>query len=116
VRYQKSRKLGAAHSQTDFKTGDAWLRNLEHSRADPILIADANFVISQAINREILSKLTVFEPFPIENLVPIMIGRYLIHQYRSHLSPVPNDVRDRISIKPKTTSLYRPALWAFPYG
>ena len=48
-------------SSADPEAGHAWLGDLELGLADAVAVADADFVIGQALDGEVLSEVAAFE-------------------------------------------------------
>src|ERR1043165_9867269 len=88
ARGEKSSHLRLVRANPDAVAGHPRLRHLEKRRADPVAIADADLVIRQPLDGEVLAEPPVAEIAPAEPLLPIAIRLDLIHKDRPLLSPV----------------------------
>src|SRR5262245_42530594 len=70
---QQRRHPGLVHPNADAIAGNARLSDLEQSAADLIAGTDANSVVGQSFDREILAELSVDEVGPLQLLLPIAI-------------------------------------------
>src|SRR6516165_10360512 len=80
VRDQQCGHLRLVHADPHSVAGDARLRHFEQSAADPVTIADANFLVRQTLDGEVFSKLTIDEIAPTEPALPIVIRLDLIDE------------------------------------
>ena len=54
---EQRRHGGLVHADADAVTGDARLGDLEQRVADPVAVADADLVVGQALDGEVLAEL-----------------------------------------------------------
>ena len=85
---QQCGHLRLAESKADTVAGDSRLGDLELRFADAVPVADADLVVSEAVDGEVLAELTVAEVVSAEVLLPVLIGLDLIHQDGSLLAAV----------------------------
>src|SRR5204863_774715 len=80
-------------------------------RADAIAIADADLVIRQALDGEVLAELAVDEIAPAEPVLPVPIRLDLVDENGSLLAAVPAEIRLLIALDVEpldpATALYR---------
>jgi hypothetical protein len=63
------------------------------------MVADANGIIRQSIDREVLAKLSVDEIGPVQLLLPVAIRFDLVNEDSSLLTPVAGQVALTVSIQ-----------------
>ena len=80
------------HTDAQPVTGDARLRHLEQSAADPVTVSDTHLCIRQAIDGEILSELPIGEVVSSQLVLPIPIGIHLIDEYGPAFAAVAGQV------------------------
>jgi hypothetical protein len=85
---QQRRHLGLGHAHADAIAGDPRLRDLEDRPADAVPVADADAVIGQAIDGEVLPELTVGEVAPPQVPLPVAVGLDLVDEHGALLSAV----------------------------
>src|SRR6185295_11051507 len=72
--------------------GRPWLGDLEHGRSDPEPVADADLVVGEPVDGEVLAELAVRQLGPPELPFPVAIRLDLIDEDRALLSPVAAEV------------------------
>jgi hypothetical protein len=68
------------------------LSDLEQCAADLIAVADANGIVGQSFDREVLAELSVDEVGPLQPLLPVAIRFDLVDKGGSLLTPVAGQV------------------------
>ena len=68
---EQRRQLRFAEPHTHPETGDPRLGDLEFRLADAVAVADADLVVGETVDGEVLTELTVFEVIAAELLLPI---------------------------------------------
>ena len=96
---QQGRHPRFVHPNADAIAGDARLSDLEQRGADPITVADANGIVGQSFDREVLGELSVDEVAPLQLLLPIAIRFDLVDENRALLTPVPAQVALTVSVE-----------------
>lgn len=96
------------HPQPDPIAGDSWLGDLEDSLTDAIAVADADVVVGEAVDGEILTELTVDEVVAPELLLPVSVRVELIHHDRAHLTTVPGQVALSVPVDVEASNPDRP--------
>jgi len=94
MRDQQRRHLGVIKSQPDFVAGNARLADFEDRTANPEPVADTDFIIREAFDREILAEITVNEIRSAKIFLPIAIGSGLI----DHDGPLFSTVARKIGL------------------
>ena len=89
---QQGRHPGLVHPDADAIAGHARLGHLEQRAADPISVADADDVVGQAFDREVLAELAGDEVGPLQLLFPVAIRLDLIDEHGALLTAVPGQV------------------------
>src|SRR5262249_44791957 len=79
--------------------GNAGLSDLEQCVADLIAIADANGIVRQSFDREILAELSVDEVGPLQLLVPMAIRFDLVDENGALFAPVAGQVALTVSVE-----------------
>jgi hypothetical protein len=112
---QQCRHPRLVHSNADPIAGHARLCDLEHGAADLITIANANAIVGQSFDREILAELSVDEVGPLELLPPEAIRLYLIDEDGSLLTTVTGQVALTISVQIQPPDPTAAAYRSLPY-
>src|SRR5262245_14851942 len=95
---QQCRHPGLVHPNTNAIAGNARLSDLEQCAADLITVADANDIVGQSFDREILAELSVDEVSPVQLLLPVAIRFDLVDEDGTLLTPVAGQVALTVSI------------------
>src|SRR5271168_4819684 len=106
--------LRFVHAYANAIAGNPRLGNLEQSRTDAIAVTDAHFGVRQAVNCEILSKLSVREIFAPDFALPISIGFQLINHYGTIQPSVATQISLTVPIDVEPPGHNTPWNWAFP--
>src|SRR5215831_19454104 len=96
---QQCRHPGLVHPDANAIAGNARLSDFEQCVADLITIADANGIVRQSFDREILAELSVDEVGPLQLLLPMTIRFDLVDEDGALLAPVPGQVALTVSIQ-----------------
>src|ERR1700722_10935992 len=91
---QQCRHPRLVHPDTNAIAGHARLSDLEQCAADLITVADANGIVGQSFDREVLAELSVNEVGPLNALLPVTIGFDLVNDGRS----VPTAVAGQVAL------------------
>src|SRR5262249_26136657 len=95
---QQRGHLWLVHADAHAVTSYARLCHFKQSAANPITVADAHLVVGQAVDREVLSELSIGEIVSTEFALPIMIGVDLIDEDGAVLTAVPSQVPLAVAI------------------
>src|SRR5438309_9385984 len=95
---QQCRHPGLVHPDANAITGNAGLSDLEQRTADLITVADANGIVGQSFDREVLAELSVDEVGPLQLPLPIAIRFDLVDEDGALLTPVPGQVALTVSV------------------
>ena len=76
----------------DAVTGHTGLRDLEDGGADPEAVADADLVVAQSLDGEVLAELSMDEVVPTELALPVAVGVDLVDEDGALLAAVPAEV------------------------
>jgi hypothetical protein len=80
VRHEQRRDPRVVHPQPDAVAGDARLGDLEQRPADPEAVADADVLVREALDGEVLAELPEHEVAAPELALPIAIGLVLVDE------------------------------------
>ena len=75
------------------------MSDLEHCAADLKAVADANGIVGQSFDREVLAELPMDEIGPLQLLLPVAIRFDLVDEGGSLLAPVAGKVALTVSIQ-----------------
>ncbi len=75
------------------------MSDLEQCAADLITVADANGIVGQSFDREVLAELSVDEVGPLELLLPVAIRFDLVDEGGSLLTAVAGQVALAVSVQ-----------------
>src|SRR6185369_11834681 len=92
MRHQQGGHGRLVHADAYAVARNARLCDLEERAADLVTIADAHFVIGQALYREILAELSERKIAAAELSLPVAIGVHLIHHHRALLAAVSGQI------------------------
>ena len=95
---QQRRDRRIVHAQPDAVTGDARLADLEERAADPVAVADADLVVGQPLDREVLAELPVDEVVPAQLALPVAIGVALVDEHGPLLPAVAAEVALAVAV------------------
>src|SRR5436190_183685 len=86
------------HSDADAVAGDARLGDLEDGGADPVAVADADLVVAQPLDGEVLAELPVDEVASVEFALPVAIRVDLVDEHRALLAAMPGEVALTVAV------------------
>jgi hypothetical protein len=101
ARRQQRRHPRLIGPDADAIAGNARLRDLEKGAPDLKAIADANLVVGQSFNREVLAKLPLNEVGPLQLLRPVAIRFDLVDKDRSLLAAMAAEIGLTVSVEIK---------------
>src|SRR5271165_2644491 len=84
--------------QADPVTGHPRLADFEDGLADPVSIADANLIVRQTLDREILAEMAGLQVVAVQFARPIPVGVKLIHQHGAVFATVPTEVALAVAV------------------
>src|SRR6185295_17558148 len=96
---QQCRHAGLVQPNPDPIAGNPRLSDLEERAADLIAVADADGIVGQSFDREVLAELSVDEVGPCQLLLPIAIRFDLVDEDGALLTPVPGQVALTVSVQ-----------------
>src|SRR5262245_53310035 len=85
---QERGHLRLVHANPDAVAGGPRLGHLEQRSPDPVAVTDADLVIRQSLDREVLAELPVGEIAAAQPFLPVTIRFDLVGEYRPLLAPV----------------------------
>ena len=98
VRDEQRRDARVVHPDPDAVAGDARLGDLEDRGADPVAVADADLVVAQSLDREVLAELAVDEVASSELALPVPVGVDLVDEDRALLAAVPGQIALTVAV------------------
>jgi hypothetical protein len=116
MRDQECSHLRVVHPYTDAIAGDARLRYFKQRAADSVAISDADLVIGEAIDCQVLAELTILEVVTLELCLPVTIGVELIDHHSTVLSAVTCDVALTITVEIETARHHPACYGPLPDG
>ena len=99
ARGQQGRHPGLVHPDADAIAGHARLGHLEERAADPITVADADDVIGQAFDREVLAELSGDEVGPLQLRFPVAVRLDLVDEDGALLTAVSGQVALTVAVQ-----------------
>src|SRR5262249_40641813 len=111
---QQSRHPGLVHPNADAIAGDARLGDLEQRAADLIPVADADGIILQSFDREVLAELSMDEVGPLQLLLPVAIRFDLVDEDGALFTAVPGEIALAVSIQIQPACATSAIHWIFP--
>ncbi len=102
ARRQQRRHPRFVHADADAIASYPRLRDLEQRGADLVPVTDANHIVGQPSDREILAELSVNEISPPKLLLPMTIGFDLIHEHGALLASVPGQIALPVAVQIQT--------------
>lgn len=91
---QQGGHLRFVHAKAYAVASHPGLRYFEQRIADAVLVADAHFIVGQAVHGEVLTELAMSEILAVQVLLPVPIGVHLVHQH----CPVRPAVTGKVSL------------------
>src|SRR5262249_7564401 len=80
------------------ETGDPRLGDLDLGLAYPEPVTDADLVVGQSVDGEVLAERAVLEAVEAEELLPAPVRVGLVHQYGAPLTTVPGQVAVSVAV------------------
>ena len=100
------------HADANSVARNPWLGHFQQDGPDLIAVADAYFVIRQAIDSQVLTKLPIGWKLSVEVVLPVTIRIGLIHHYRAVFAAVPYCIDliggARLETNPRFCKAFRP--------
>src|SRR3954464_5554865 len=96
---QQRRHPRLVHANANAIAGNARLRYLEQGAADLITVADANGIVGQSFDREVLAELSVDEVGPLQLLLPVAIRFDLVDEGGPLLAAVAAEVALTVAVQ-----------------
>jgi hypothetical protein len=97
-------------------TSHARLRHLEQSATDAVSVANAHLLVREAVDREVLTELSIGEIVPAQLALPMAIGVDLINENSTVLAAMPSQVSLPIAIDVEPADQARALNRRFPNG
>jgi hypothetical protein len=98
MRYEQRRHTSLVHADADAVARHAWLRYFKFSATDAVSITDADFVVSESIDGEVLPELAESKITSAQELFPVMIRIDLVDKNGALLPAMTGEVGLRIAI------------------
>ena len=98
LRDQQRRHPRFVHADSHAVASHPWLRDLKQRPADAKPVPDAHFVVGPALDRKVLSKLSVRKIRAAEFPLPVTVGIQLIDKHRPVRPAMPSQIPLSISI------------------
>ena len=114
MRNKQGRHLGIVHANSEAIAGDAGLRHFKDRSADPVSVPNANLIVGETFDGEILSKLSVLEVISAEFALPIAVGFELINHDGTMFAAVACEIGLAIAVQIEPSSKDPPGDRAFP--
>ncbi len=105
------------HPDAESVAGDSRLADLEQRRADAVPVADADFVIAEPVDGEVLAELAEAEVVALHELLPVAVRVELVHVHSPVHASVPVEVALAVTVDvqtPNAAALPRPPSSKFP--
>src|SRR5262249_1989552 len=87
------------HPDPDAVAGDARLGHLEYRASDPVAVADADDVVRQSFDREVLAELAGDEIGPLQLVCPVAIRFDLIDENSALFTAVSSSVALTVALE-----------------
>ena len=100
---------GSSMRMPDPVARDAWLGDLEHGVADPVAVADADLVVGEALDGEVLAELPVHEVVAAELALPVAVGVELVDEDGALLAAVAGEIALAVAVDVQPAHPARPA-------
>src|SRR6187200_665638 len=95
---EQRRDARVVHADPDAIAGDARLRDLEDGGANPETVADADLVVAQPLDGEVLAELPIDEVVSTELSLPVAVGVALVDEHGPLLAPVPGQIALAVTV------------------
>ena len=89
---------GSFMRMPDAVAGDAGLGDFEDGGADPVAVADADLVVAQSVDGEVLAELPVDEVASSELALPVAVGVDLVDEHGALLAAVPGEIALAVAV------------------
>jgi hypothetical protein len=99
VRDEEGRHAWLIHADADAVAGHAWLCDFKYRISNPILITDADFIVSKSLNCEVLAELAESEIIAAQKALPVIVGVHLVDEYGTLFPSVTCEIRLRVAIE-----------------
>ncbi len=86
------------HAEAEAIAGDARLADFEERRADPVAVTDADVVVGEPFDGEVLTELPVGEVVAAEELLPVAVGLDLVDEHRAVDAAVSSEVALAVAV------------------
>jgi hypothetical protein len=100
---QERRHPRLVHAQADPITRDARLADLEQRRADAVAIADADLIVGQSLDGEVLAELPKAKVVAAEEVLPVAVGLDLVDEHGTVYAPVSLQIALAVAIDVQAT-------------
>src|SRR6185312_1571313 len=95
---EQRRHARLAEPHADAEAGDPRLGDLELGVADAVAVADADLVVAEPLDGEVLAELAELEVVPVEVLLPVPVRLDLVDEHRALLAAVPVEVALAVAV------------------
>jgi hypothetical protein len=113
---EQRRHSRLGHAQPDPVAGDARLGDLEQRRADPVAVADADLVVGEPVDGQILAELAEVEGFAPKHFLPVMVRSDLIDEDRAMLAAMRGEIALCVAVDVQAAHPAPPGDRALPDG
>ena len=110
---QQRRELRLPHPHPHPEAGDARLGDLELRLTDPVAITDADLVVAESLDGEVLPERAVLQVVASEELLPVPVGLDLVDEYGALLAAVPGQVTLPVAVDVQAADQARPVTGLF---
>ena len=88
IGHQQRRHRRLVHADANAVTGDARLRDFEQRSADAVAVADADLVVGETLDGEVLADLALGEVVALELALPVAVRVDLVDEHGAVLAAV----------------------------
>ena len=113
---QQRRQPRLAHPHADPETGHPRLGDLELRLTDPQPVADADLVVCETFDGEVLPERAALEVVTTEELLPVPVGLDLVDEHGALLPAVPCEVALPVAVDVEAPHHPRPVDRALPHA
>ncbi len=113
---QQGGEFGLAEPHSDPVAGDAGLRDLELGLPDAVPVADADLIVRESVDGEVLAEHAVGEVVSPEVLLPVPVGVDLVDEHGSLLAAVAVQVALAVPVDVQPPHHPRPVDLALPHA
>src|SRR5205814_3602707 len=99
VGHEQRRDPWVGQPDADPVAGDPRLADLELGGADAVPVADADLVVGQALDGEVLAELAVPEVVPVQVPLPVPVRVELVHQDGALFAAVAGEVALAVAVQ-----------------